>query len=295
MKNLVCLLLLLMSSVHVDGQSTDFRKQRVQLFVFNAGFNGLVGGVGSLINKQANVSGFRAFTKGFYKGAIGGAISHTGLSLTHQIQTKQNIAYAWPARLINSFGSSIIQNAAENRRMFERLHLNLFVTRLEYYPYQQRLSARLFTSSLYGILIVGKNARFDLKKSLQTGILYFESNQNFRLAGLGRSSIAATGQVSSIGMTESLTGDDFYNVYAEEVAHILQYDRKVGGNALLLKAHQHFNEKSKAYSFLSKYIYFDLNGPVFWLAYKMEGSDVTCNFFEQEAIHYSYRSALRCN
>ncbi|TRX48050.1 hypothetical protein FNH22_29740 [Fulvivirga sp. M361] len=294
MKNTGFILLLILLSINAQCQSNEFRNQRAQLAVFNIGFNGLIGGVGRLINNEENISGFQAFTKGFYQGAIGGAISHIGLSLTHQIQKQQNISYAWPARLVNSFGTSIIQNSAEGRRMFDRLHLNLFVTRLEYYPYQKRFTGRLFTSSIYGILVVGKNAKFNLKKSLQTGILYFESSQSFSLPGLGASGLA-TGQVSSIGMNTDLTQDDFYNVYAEETAHILQFDRKVGGNAILSKANKKLSNVSKVYNSLSKYIYFDLNGPLFWLGYKLAGTTHNCNFFEQEAVNYSYRRAYKCN
>lgn len=294
MKNTSFILLLILFSVHAQCQSNEFRNQRAQLAVFNIGFNGLIGGVGRLINNEENISNFQAFTKGFYQGAIGGAVSHIGLSLTHQIQKQKQISYAWPARLVNSFGASIIQNTAEGRGMLDRLHLNLFVARLEYFPYQKKINGRLFTSSIYGILVVGKNSKFDLKKSFQTGILYFESDQNFSLAGLGISSFA-TGQVSSIGMSTYLTQDDFYDVYAEETAYIIQYDRKVGGNALLFNVNNKLSNSSKVYNFLSKYIYFDLNGPLFWLGYKLEGTTHNCNFFEQEAVNYSYRRAYRCN
>ena len=294
MKSVSLLITLILLSTVAEGQSQEFRNQRAQLAAFNIGFNGLIGGVGGLLNNKGRSTPGRAFGKGFYQAAIGGAISHVGLSLTHQIQTQQNISLAWPARMVNSFGASIIQNAAEGRKMLERLHFNLFVTRLEYYPYQKRFVGRLFTSSIYGMLVVGKNARFDLGKSLQTGILYFESNQNFALPGLGVSGIA-TGQVSSIGMSSNLTGAGFYNVYAEEVAHILQYDRKVGGNAFLFGVHNQLSDKSKSYNFISRFVYFDLNGPLFWLGYRIAGSTHNCNFFEQEAVNYSYKRAYRCN
>ena len=177
--------------------------------------------------------------------------------------------------------------------MLERMHFNLYVTRLEYYPYQKKFTGRLFSSSIYGILVAGKNARLDFSRSLQTGILYFESNENFTVSGLGISG-RATAQVSSIGMRSDLTTDDFYYVYAHETAHILQFDRKVGGNALLLRPSNRLKEKSKLYNTLSKYIYFDLNGPLFWLGYRLEGTVHRCNFFEQEAEHYSARRAYTC-
>ncbi len=294
MKSIGLFLVLAVIAINAPCQSNEFRNQRAQLAAFNIGFNGLIGGVGRLINNQENTTGFQAFVKGFYQGAIGGTVSHIGLSLTHQIQLQQNISYAWPARLVNSLGASIIQNTAEGRRMFERLHLNLYVTRLEYFPSQKRFTGRLFTSSIYGILVVGNNARFNLARSLQSGILYFESDRPFALAGLGVSGIA-TGQVSSIGMNTDLSGDAFYNIYAEETAHILQYDRKVGGNALLFNVNAKLTESSKLYKTLSKYLYADLNGPLFWAGYYLSGTTHNCNFFEQEAVNYSYKAAYKCN
>ena len=267
------------------GQSSDFRKQRAELGVFNIGFNGLIGGVGSLINSEKSEVNFKTFLRGFYRGAIGGSISHIGLSLSHQIDKQQAIGFAWPVRIINSLGSSIIQNAAENKRFFERVHFNLFVTRFDYFPHQNKLQVRLFTSSIYGLLVVGKGARFDLGKTLQTGIFYFESDNGFNSSiGEGR----ATGQVSSIGMRSQLIGDRFYSTYAEEVAHIMQYDRKIGGNAMVARLDQKWKTSSTFYKSLSKYLYLDLNGPIFWVAYQLE-RQTERNFFESEAVNYANR------
>lgn len=273
------------------ARAQDFREQRVQMLLFNVGFNGLIGGVGAGINKKEDQTFGQAFRKGLLGGALGGAVSHTGLSLTHQIRKKQNISYAWPARLVNSFGASIVQNAADNRKLLERLHFNLFIARLEYLPHDRIFTARLFTSSIYGIIVTGKNARINFGKSLQSGVIYFESEQDFNTSiGVGR----ATGQVSSVGMRTDLARDDHFNVFSHEMAHILQYDRKVGGNALLLKFDQKIKDKNSTYKKLSKYLYFDLNGPIFYLAYKSQGSIHNCNFFEQEAEHFSGRRYYGC-
>lgn len=291
MKELFILILSIFLTTNCLAQSIEFRRQRAQLAVFNIGFNGLIGGFGSLINHKDEKASFRVFVKGFYKGAIGGGISHIGLSLSHQIDKQQNIALAWPVRLVNSLGASIVQNAAEDKRMFERLHFNLFVTRLEYFPYKKKFKARIFTSSIYGIAVVGKRARFDLGKTLKSGIIYFESDGRFSSSiGSGK----ATGQVSSIGMRSDLKGAEFYDTFAEEVAHIMQYDRKVGGNALVYKLDEGWKKSSTLYQSFSQYIYFDLNGPIFWLAYTLENS-TPCNFFEQEAVNYSNRRLDNCN
>ncbi|OEJ99826.1 hypothetical protein BFP71_09755 [Roseivirga misakiensis] len=278
-------------SLKANSQNSEFKNQRAELAIFNVGMNGLVAGLGSVINKKGGDANFKTFLNGFYKGAIGGGISHIGLSMTNLVFQQKNIAYAWPARIVNSLGSSIVQNAAQDMGMFERLHFNLYITRLEYFPLKRKLKARLFVSSLFGLRIVGRGARFDLGKTLKSGILFFESDGRFSSSlGSGK----ATGQVSSIGMSSRLEGDEFYDTYAEEVAHILQYDRKVGGNAYLTKFDANLKTSSNFYKSLSKYIYFDMNGPVFWLAYSFEDA-TRCNFFEQEAVNYANRRLDFCN
>jgi hypothetical protein len=278
-------------ATNINAQENSFKSDRTKFAIVNLGLNGLFGGLGSLINKKDNTSNFKTFTNGFYKGAIGGAISHIGLSMSHLIETQQNIAYAWPARFVNAMGSSIVQNAAEGNRMFERLHFNLFVARLEYHPYHKKFNARLFTSSLYGIAVVGRGSKFNLGKSLKSGILYFVSDNSFNFSfGSGK----GTGQVSSIGMPIYRNEAFSYRLYAEEVAHIQQYDRKVVGNAFVSKLDDKWKKNSKFYKKLSKYIYFDLNGPLFWVAYKIENSG-KCNYFEQEAVNYSNRRVNPCD
>lgn len=285
---------LVIGTFRLNAQSDNFRSERTKMAIFNIGINGLFGGIGSIINKKDGDKNFRTFINGFYKGAIGGTVSHVGLSMSHLIQSQENIVYAWPARLVNAMGSSIIQNAAENNKIFERLHFNLYVARLEYFPYRKEFKARFFTSSLYGIISVGIGNKFDLVKSLQSGILYFESDRGFQNVS-GFSSIG-TGQVSSIGMKSDLLEEEFYRIYAEEVAHIQQYDRKVAGNAFVAKLDQKWKGNSKSYNLLSKYIYFDLNGPSFYFAYRIANGNGYCNnFFEKEAVNYANRRVGPCN
>ncbi|MEM9819913.1 MAG: hypothetical protein AAF985_02530 [Bacteroidota bacterium] len=282
---------LILNVFGLKAQSDGFRAQRTKMALFNVGFNGLFGGIGSLINKKNGEAGFKTFVKGFYQGAIGGTISHYGLSMSHLVQSKQNIAYAWPARFVNAMGSSIVQNAAENKRMFERLHFNLYLFRLEYAPYQKKFRARLFTSSLYGLLTVGGGNRFDWGISLKSGIFFFESEGRLQTpVGSGR----ATGQVSTIGMRADIQGDAFYEVFAEEVAHIQQYDKKVIGNAFAAPLDAKWKRESKFYRNASKYIYLDLNGPLFFIAYSVENIS-KCNFFEQQAVNYANRVVDRCD
>lgn len=285
------LLVVFLFLISLESSAQDFRSQRNKFLAFNVGFNGLVGGVGAIINKNENQTGGRAFLNGFYKGAIGGTVSHIGFSLTHQILVRENISYAWPSRIVNSIGASFVQNAAENRDLLDRIHFNLYVTRLEYFPRERNFKARIFSSSIYGIIVTGRNATLNISKSLQSGVLYFESSEYFRSSLVqGR----ATGQVSSIGMGTDMFPAEYYDIFAHELAHILQFDRKIGGNAFISRADQKWKEKHQWYKQVSRFLYFDLNGPIFYAAYHFQNSTHNCNFFEQEAENYSSKRYYGC-
>jgi len=61
-----CLLILIMSifiTLDSFAQPSEFKNQRAQLAVFNIGFNGLIGGLGSRDEKAS----FQVFAKGFCK------------------------------------------------------------------------------------------------------------------------------------------------------------------------------------------------------------------------------------
>lgn len=292
LKILLLITTLLYASIQSQSQDQAFRKQRNQLTVYNIGVNSLIGGFGRLLHKPKDTPGHKAFLEGLYQGALGGSLNHLGLHLTHQIAKRRNITLAWPARLVNALGSSLIQNTAEGRRLFERLHFNLFLTRLEYYPYQKKFRARIFTSSIYSAIYVGVQGRLSIGKSLQTGILYFESSGKFSSAAPRPSEAVAF--TNSIGMGKLEPGQYYYDIYAHEVAHILQYDRFVGANALFYQVDQKLKEKARWYKQLAQVFYFDLNGPLFFVLYKLAGSTHNCNLFEQEAENYSNRSAYLC-
>lgn len=293
-KIFTCFLVVLTISANAqtNNQDTDYNIQRAQLLAFNVGFNGLVGGVGAIINRHENQTAGQAFLNGLYKGAIGGTISHIGLSLTHQIAKQENISYAWPARIVNSLGSSIVQNAAENLEVFDRFHFNLFVARFEYLRSSKSFRIRIFSSSIYGIVVVSKNANLNLTKSLESGVLYWESDMDFSASRIGGRAIS---QVSSVGMSDNVLEHEYYNVFAHEVAHILQFDRKVGGNAFVKQLDSNWKNKYQWYSMVSKFLYFDLNGPIFYAAYHIQNTSHRCNFFEQEAENYSGKIFYGCN
>ena len=66
---LLCLIIIL----PVKGQAQFKIKNNKYVFLFNVIGGGIIGGIGSMINKN-NEKTYKTFFKGFYKGALGGTL-----------------------------------------------------------------------------------------------------------------------------------------------------------------------------------------------------------------------------
>ncbi len=291
LKIFICLCLNCTILTTLQGQQ-DFRSQRTKFTLFNIGFNGLASGLGAVINKADDQPTGKAFLRGLSRGALGGAVIDLGMRSTNLIATEQKLWLSWPSRILTAAGSSMTLNASLNQSLFENLHINLWIVRLDYQPKNNHLRARLFTSALYGALFVARDGRLDLGKSLETGVIYFNGDTFRTLNG----EAPAVGGVTSIGISNTFRGQGFYSVFAHELVHLAQFERFTWFNAYADKLDKRLKNKHSWYKKLSRYLYFDLNGPAFWLAAKAEGGKThNCRFLEQEAENYGSGYFYGCN
>lgn len=270
----------------------DYDTQRRQFIAGTILTNGVVSGICALTNKGTHDKPLNVFLKGFGQGCLGGTVQIIGKDLTYQIKEKENLGYAWPARLINSAGSSITQNAAYNRNFWEHWNFNLGLLKLEYDVKEHDFKARIFASSIYGVIQSGSQAKFNFKKTLQSGILIFETDKpNLYLLGMPASGFAV---MSSIATTNRINPNDYYKIMAHETMHILQYENLVFGNALMSRIDQKLMTKYSTYNALSKYFVFDLNGLSIYGIYLTQIKQPwECRFIEREADIYTNKVALR--
>lgn len=291
-KHLLFLLLLNLLSLNINGQ--DWNRTRNEFIVANIAINGIVGGTGALLNKKKNEKGLKIFFKGFSQGCLGGTFQVLGKSLTYQINSQENLSYAWASRITNAVGNSITQNAANNINFWEEWHFNLGLVRLDYKVKENKFQARILPSTIYGLVLVGSQAKLNIKQSFQTGILIYESDG--LLTALGSASIA-TAQVSSIGIDRRVKGKEYFKIMAHETMHILQYDNIVHVNPYFKRLDSSWKNKSNVYRGLSKYVYFDMNGITFLGAYLTQiHKPWHCRIIEKEADFYStWRTWPRCN
>jgi len=285
MKKAILLIIILGLSTQLNAQT--FKKQRREFVIANIGINGLVGGFGALTNKKKDEKGLKVFLKGFGQGCLGGTFQVWGKDLTHQITSREKLSFAWAARITNSIGNSITQNAASNINFWEKWHFNLGVLRFDYKLKSNEFQARLFPSSIYGKIVSARQAKLNLKKTLQTGIMIYE--RDGRLSALGQSS-SGLGFVSSIAVDKNVIGKEYYDLMAHEVVHILQYDNMVWINPFLNRVDSNLKSTSKAYQKVSKFIYFDFNGLTILALYMAQiNREWECRFIEREADHFSRR------
>jgi hypothetical protein len=288
MNKITPLLGLFLIVVHAKAQ--DFREQRRDFIATNVGINGVIGGVGALTNIKKDERPVKVFVKGFAQGCLGGAFTLIGKDLTYQIKSRNNLGYAWPARLTNSIGNSITQNAASNSNFWERWHFNLGLVRFDYAVTANKFQARFFPSSLYGVMVAGRQGTFSLKRSLQTGILVFERNGFVTFPFGNNQPFGGIGIVSSIAINKNIRGGDFYDLMAHETMHILQYDNMIWVNPFFNKLDTKWKAKSEFYRTAGNYVYFDLNGlTIFALYYMQVGQPWDCRWLEREAEHFSRR------
>lgn len=291
---LIILINSLATLVHAQSNPNSniipYQKQRIGFFFSNVGLNGFIGGIGASINKKKGQKLGKTFLKGFGQGCLGGGISYFGKDLTYQIKKRERLEYAWLARLTNSIGNSISQNAASNINFWERWHFNIGLLRLDYYVNERQFQARLFPSAFYGAIVSIKQAKLNWKKSLQMGIMVYEKDGNPRVLGLNSIGFAV---VSSIVVNQNITGDRYYELMAHESMHILQYDAFIFTNPLLNRLDAYAKTKSNIYKQLSRFIYFDMNALTMNAVYQSQiKGPWICRYIEREAEHFSTRKEL---
>lgn len=280
---------LIIASLHAQ----DFAKQNREYLALNIGVNAVMGGIGALVNKKDGEKGHKVFLKGMAVGGAGGGISYLGKAMTYQINVKQNSSYAWLARLTHSAGSSITQNAMDNRDFWSRWYIHLGLARLEYDLDDRKFRARVLSSAVITNLALATQSKLDLGLSLRSGAMVYRREGNY-VFGLG--SAPAYGLATAIGMSDNIRPEDFYEVFAHEIVHSLQFDHFVWINPLLSRTDRRWKSNHKLYRQLSKYVYLDLNGPTIYGLYISQLDQAwICRTTEREAEHFAVRYALpRC-
>ncbi len=276
--------------------SQSLSKQRFNLTIYNIGVGALVGGAGGFLNKDPNERALKSILRGMGVGAAGGSLVAFGKSITYQITKSEALEFAWLARLTNAAGSSIIQNAYNNNKWWTKWNLNALGMHLEYDVPNNQFRGRVLFSSFITTLVLAKQAKLNVGRTLATGVFFYEKDGLPKGFGLIGSGIGVANSIAVDTNVEAGSRNEFYSLVAHEIVHTLQFDNLYWANPLFKRLDSNLKNKSRLYSNLGKYIHLDLNGALHYLIYEVQKSQPWgCRLYEREAEVFSNRIVPPCN
>lgn len=260
------------------AQNNDF-----EAGLFNVGIGSVLGGIGAVINKEPQEKFGKTLLKGLGQGALGGYLVFESKRLVREFAKSGNYGYVWPSKLVNSAGTSIIENAAANRDFWERWHLNIGFNRFELNTNENvKFKYRIMPFALFGTIAGFTKGQLSLSKSLKTGSFFFLTPELEDPYGRKAFGVAIT---NSIVVLEDLPNTI---TEAHELIHVYQFESFSSINWFLKKPLE--NVDSKFYKFYSKIFYTDFNA-IFYLGLseidKFTAKEYKDGFFEKEAYYFS--------
>jgi hypothetical protein len=261
--------------------SQNVNQQR-QMLVYNAAFGAIIGGVTEVIANPRHVKPLKAFTHGFCMGAVGGAVNYAGKYVAGSVVSSGKYGYVLPARMISSFGNSIIYNTGHSKNFYFQ-YFNF-----DYGPLQvcvdvldRKVMPKLLPASATGIVLsVKQGGRFDLKHSLLMGVSCFTAMDT---------NVCSRGYTILTSIT--VNSHPVLKTYADsarshEFIHVMQYMEYANVSNVAFGWIPAYKNKPKVW----KYVSLDL--PFHDAAYMInsafiQGNKYGNNYFEFEARKFS--------
>ena len=271
-------------SSHSIGQN------KTEMAAYNIGFGSIFSGIGALINKKPNERWDKVLLKGMGQGALGGYLIYESKNLIGKIEQKQSLEYGWYGKLVNSAGTSIVENASSNRNFWEKWHLNIGFNRFEFYTKDRfKVRYKIMPISLFLTAYTAIGNKFELKKTLQSGEIIFSNSRFFE------EEFALAQSRGNILLFDTRTLDQ-YDTVSHEIIHNYQYYERNFVNTYLNKSFEGWRSKSDTFNKINDLFYFDMQGILLRSLYLLENQNRNCyfdNFFEYEAGFYS--NTINCN
>lgn len=271
--------------------SLQSQNNHTEAAIYNIGIGSVFSGIGAVINKEPQEKFGKVLFKGMAQGALGGYLVFESKVIAGRIAKDENLTYGWPAKFVNSAGTSIIENAASNRDFWEQWNLNIGFNRIEFhtkdhFEVKYRIQPVAFLLTAYTAFL----NKFEPDLSLRSGEFIFSGNTYWNDDNdyLG----AAIG--TAILLNPHNSGFN-YNTIAHEMIHVFQYYDFNVLNSYMNKPLEQFKEGSMFFRKMDKILHYDINIFIFAGLYKMEhfGKDQKTfdgyysNYFEREAHLFS--------
>lgn len=280
MKKLLLLVFIVAFTIPAVAQRND-----TQAGLYNIGLGSFTGGIGAMINKKPNEKLGHVFIKGLWQGAIGGYVIFEGKRLTRLIYRQNELGFAWPSKIVNAAGVSIVENAAANRDLWEKWHINYGFNRIELNVKDNvSVQYKVMPIALAYTIGIAVQSKLEFGKTLQSGQFIFSLSPE----KWGSTNIIALAYPGNIIYMDGL--NDLNSYLSHEIIHIYQQNDFNGFNTYLNKPFESISRKSKFIKQISKFVHYDSNYLLFVAAYNLQNINRVYyydNYFEHEAGYYS--------
>ena len=258
-----------------------------EALAYNIGLGSIVGGIGSVINKEENEKWHKVFLKGLWQGALGGYFVYEGKKKIYKFSETQNYKDAWASKLLFSTGNSVIQNAASNRDFWSKFILTIGFNRVEIETQNNfKVNYQVSPLSLVSTIHYSTVGKFNIEETLKTGTFIFTKFDSFN-----KSDIKGEALWNNIFIVDKR---DYFKTLSHEIIHIYQNQEFQYFNSLLIGPKEKLIQ-NKLLRSLDDYIYFDFHLLAYLNLYNLQNNE-NChynNLFEQEANFYSFQN--KCN
>jgi hypothetical protein len=266
-----------------DGQVT---RQKLSLYAYNTIFGGVTTGLGSAINKNKEEKFLKVFWKGFTYGCIGSSISFTGKQLSYLINSDKNLYWAWPSKILHSYGVSVMENSASRNHPFTsvRFPVGFIMVGLDF-KNKMKITPQLMPASLTNFIIsAASKSKFNFSKTVQLGTPCFEYPDP-----QGRTFSGAYAQLNVITFINP--GQINYYLAAHEHIHILQLREYYVLNTFFHNTHtvKKLRAAEKGFGKIVKqFVYPDINYvSIPYFPVRALSRNYFGNLFELEAEHFA--------
>ncbi|WP_424494623.1 hypothetical protein [Salinimicrobium sp. GXAS 041] len=263
------------------GQSNN-----AEAALYNIGIGSVFSGICALFNKEPEERFGRVLLKGIAQGALGGYIVYESKILVGEIAKQERQEINWAAKLVNSAGISIIENASSNRNFWEQWNLCIGFNRIEFHTNKDfKIKYRIMPTAFLLTAYSAIGNKFEIKKSLQTGEFIFSGYQiPYRNDGFSAGSAVGP----AIILNPHSLND--YRLFSHELIHVYQYQDYNFINAYFKKPLNELGKKSAFLNKLNNIFYYDVQAPFgrgLYLLENLSGDNYYDNFIEHEAYYYS--------
>jgi hypothetical protein len=287
--NLKLIALLFCYNLNVS-YSQNFQSQRNEVLAYNILTNGIISGIGGVINKKKGEKFFPVFLKSFGKGSLGGLIKY---SAKNQLYYQRSETFSFLAPINRAYfflGHSIALNGSRNIGMLDDYHCNFYGINFNYkYKEKQgnRFSARLSLATMASVITIAADKnKLDFYRSLKYGQFYFDLSPNSKLSGPPTRSFSGFNSFA----IERINGRANYDVIPHELVHTYQSYDFYSISSFYEKPLKKLLNKSSFYNKAIKYVDFDYEPLIFGALYLAQPKPTYFrNFFEFEAEHFSRR------